>query len=414
MSNAIFPIRTATACALKWEWSTLYLNRGIASTCHRTSTSELTAENFSKFHNKEIVLEDRRLMLQGQWPESNCSYCRKIEQAGGVSDRLTQIDIPGLVPPELMQDPTAIVVSPTILEVYFSNTCNLGCLYCNEGLSSVIEFENRKFGDFKNFGVNLIQLPNNYKNLLPEFWKWFPIGFKTLKRLHVMGGEPFYQKEFDKLLEFIDQHPNADCVLSVTTNLMVAENKLGFYLEKFKKLLVDKKVRRIDITCSIDCWGADQEYVRWGLDLEQWNQNFSRLLELRWITLNINQTISVLTIKTMPQLLEKLSQWRTKREIGHWFSGVAPGPRYLQADILGNSVFDEDIQKILLLLPQLTDRDKQAYNYMVGILNQIQKSKRDKTEVQNLLIFLNEKDRRRGTSWKETFPWLEKEFSDVV
>ena len=33
-------------------------------------------------------------------------------------------------PEELLTDPTATEVVPTILEVYFNNTCNMACLYC--------------------------------------------------------------------------------------------------------------------------------------------------------------------------------------------------------------------------------------------------------------------------------------------
>ena len=148
MSKTYFPIRTATSCQLKWNWTALYLNGGFSRTCHRTAETPLTPENFNNFHNTDVVLADRRRMLQGLWPETSCSYCRNIEESGGVSDRLRQIDAPDLSPPELVDDASAIQVSPTILEVFFNNTCNLGCLYCTPVLSSVINAENQKFGSF--------------------------------------------------------------------------------------------------------------------------------------------------------------------------------------------------------------------------------------------------------------------------
>ena len=124
-----FPVKTDTACKLKWAWSTLLLNYGETKSCHRTAVSPLTKENFVNFHNTAVKLQDRRDMLQGRWPESNCKYCREIEATGGISDRIRQWTLPYQVPPELMSDPAAIEVSPTLVEVYFSNTCNLGCLY---------------------------------------------------------------------------------------------------------------------------------------------------------------------------------------------------------------------------------------------------------------------------------------------
>ena len=169
-----FPIRTETSCQLKWNWTSIYLNGGFSRTCHRTAESILTPENFNNFHNTDIVISDRRRMLEGKWPEKSCQYCKKLEEAGGVSDRLRQIDIPNLYPPELDIDPSAVHVTPTILEVFFSNICNLGCLYCTPYASSVINSENKKFGIFEKDGVLLQPYKVETKNLLPSFWEWFP------------------------------------------------------------------------------------------------------------------------------------------------------------------------------------------------------------------------------------------------
>jgi len=400
-----FPIVTSTACKLKWSWSTLYLNSGITASCHRTGLSEITQENFNEFHNTSVKLSDRTSMLEGQWPKENCAYCRKIEEAGGVSDRIRHTSIPEMFPEELETNPTAINIDPVIVEVFFNNFCNLGCLYCNPELSSSIEAEYRKFGNFNEHGVELLSVDTHFKELIPYFWDWFPIGFVKLKRFHVLGGEPFLQKEFDKLLDMIEKYPNPDCELNVITNLMVPKNRIENYLEKFKKLLVGKKIKRIDITCSIDSWGEQQEYVRWGINLKEWEENFKLLLRNKWIYLNINQTISALTIKTMPDLLVKLTEWRKDRPIGHWFSGVTPGPSYLKNEIFDKSEFAAEVEHILSLMPTDSKEDKVAHEYMKGILSNTQYNGE---EIKNLIIFLNEKDRRRNTDWRKTFPWLTK------
>jgi len=402
-----FPINTATACQLKWAWSTLFLNSGITASCHRTAYGEINEENFLNFHNTPLKLDDRNKMLQGQWPETSCGYCKKIEEENGISDRQRHLTIPDLVPPELEQDNTAINISPTIVEVFFNNTCNLGCLYCNPGLSSTIETENRKFGDFI---INDIELTNkftgNYKDLTPHFWNWFPEGFVKLKRFHFLGGEPFYQKELDILLEMIEKYPNPDCEINLVTNLMVSKKRIVEVLNKFKSLLIKRKIKRLDITASIDCWGPQQEYVRWGIDLKIWEDNFKLLLENKWIYLNINQTISTLTIKTMPELLIKLKQWRQDRNIGQWFSGVTPGPSYLKGEIFGDKEFKHDAVEILNLMPRDTDAEKIAVEYMHGIFKQILNTEQNTDEIKKLILFLNEKDRRRNTDWRKVFPWL--------
>lgn len=406
MSKTYFPIRTATSCQLKWNWTALYLNGGFSRTCHRTAETPLTPENFNNFHNTELVLSDRTRMLQGLWPEKSCSYCRNIEEAGGVSDRLRQIDIPNLSSPELVDNPSAIVVSPTVLEVFFNNTCNLGCLYCMPALSSVINAENQKFGSFDQNGISLSPVDIHYKDLSPYFWDWFPEGFPKLKRFGVLGGEPFYQKEFEKLLDMIEQYPNPNCELNIITNLMVSPDRLAMFVERFKKLVLTKKIKRLDITCSIDCWGPQQEYVRWGLKIEQWKQNFEWLITHKWLYISINQTITALTIKTMPELLIKLKEWNTIRPVHHHFSGPTPGPSYFDASVLGGKQFKQDFDQILSLMPHNTDEDKITYDYMSGIANRIVNSEVNPREVSKLLTYLDEKDRRRGTNWQTLFPWL--------
>ncbi len=413
MSSKYFPIKTSTACPLKWNWSTLYLNTGVTRSCHRTSESELTAENFNSFHNTDIKIADRTSMLAGEWPVESCGYCREIEQRGEVSDRMRHLTLPRVDAPELAINSSATVVTPTILEVFFNNTCNLGCLYCSSRVSSFISAEDAKFGRFDSRGVVLEPFNDQYKNLIPHFWNWFSTGFQTLSRLNVLGGEPFYQKDFDRLLDEIEKNPNPQCELSIVTNLMVSNKKIRQYVDRFKTLLTTKKLKRVDITCSIDCWGPQQEYVRWGLRLDQWEENFKFLLEHKWLYLNINQTISVLTIKTMPAMLEKLKEWKSQRQVGHWFCGIAPGPSYMRAEILGNREFSEDIKKIINSMDNHTAEDLVAIDYMKGILSEIEVSEPNYQEIIKLIVYLDEKDRRRGTNWETVFPWL-KEYRKYV
>jgi pyruvate-formate lyase-activating enzyme len=404
--DKFFPIKTKTACQLKWAWSTIFLNTGTTGSCHRTAYSEIDKKNFMNFHNTPLKIKDREKMLQGEWPDKSCKYCKKIEDVGGQSDRIRMLAIPNLSPPELEKDPTLLKVDPTLVEVYLSNACQMSCLYCNPNLSSGIEAENRKHGPFMKSGVQLKNNKNNFKDLLPVFWTWFETGFQKVKRFHVLGGEPFFQKEFVKMLDMIEKYPNPDCELNIVTNLMTSHERLKYFIDRFNILLKKRFVKRIDITCSIDCWGTQQEYVRYGINLEHWEKNFNYLIDKKWITLHINQTISVLTIKTMPDLLKKLKTWREKRPVGHFFSGVHPDPEYLKGEIIGENFFKDDTKKILELLPNDTKQNKAAKEYMSGILNQINSAKTNKKEIENLIIYLNEKDRRRGTDWKKNFPWL--------
>jgi hypothetical protein len=61
MEQRYFPIKTATACQLKWNWSTLFLTTGTTSSCHRTfggsidpEVIKLVKDNIKRLRNLEI------------------------------------------------------------------------------------------------------------------------------------------------------------------------------------------------------------------------------------------------------------------------------------------------------------------------------------------------------------------------
>jgi hypothetical protein len=411
-----FPIKTDTACQLKWNWSTLYLYVGNTASCHRTGWGKITPDTFDTFHNTEKKIQERKQMLQGQWPTDSCSYCRNIEAAGGFSDRQLHLGIPDQSPVELETDPTATVVTPTILEVFFNQTCNMSCLYCTPRLSSKINQENRKFGNFVSNGVELlsVDIDPNYSEMLTKFWNWMEQNSNKLKRFNVLGGEPFYQVEFDACLDYFERTHHPDLELGIVTNLMLSDEKLQYNLDRLKNLLIQRRLKRIDLTCSIDCLGPEQEFVRYGMNLNTWMRNFDTVLKQKWLTVNINQTISLLTIKTMPELLKKLAQWRTHRTVGHYFSVVTPRPSFLAPTILNGCIFDKDFETIVNLMPTDTERDCTAREYMQGIAREVAQSRANTDEIIKLKTYLNEMDRRRNTSWQQVFPWLAEEIEHVV
>jgi organic radical activating enzyme len=412
-----FPIKTATACQLKWTWSTIRLYDGGTSSCHRVDHDFINAETFSSFHNTPKKLADRKLMLNGQWPLGGCEYCKNIEDVGGASDRIFHLSIPNLVPPELDENISSLEVTPRIVEVYFDNVCNMSCLYCWDGFSSKIQQENSYFGRFEKQGVvidNRARQVSDQANLTQKFWEWFLDHHKEISRLHVLGGEPFFQAQFDKCLEFLDQHPCPNLEFNVISNLKVSENKLSKILTKIKFLLDNKKIKRFDLTASIDCFGPQQEYVRWGMNVEQWKKNFDTVVNCKWIYLNVNQTLSGLTIKTIPELLDFVNEKRSHREIGHYFSTTVMTHEFLHPGIFGSRFFADDFAAIIKRMPDNTWQQNEAKKNMQGIIKQIDSCDRDQEKINQLSIFLAEMDRRRGTNWKTIFPWISKEINCVV
>lgn len=411
-----FPVKGDTACLLKWAWSTVYLGQGTSSSCHRTDQAPIPLNNFASFHNLPNKVRAREMMRRGEWPQEGCQYCQKIEEAGGVSDRLYQLQAghdQDRTPEELFEDPETNEVVPTILEVYFNNVCNMACLYCGGHFSTKWEEETKRFGDFKHGSVhisNWSQKNENYEQQLADFWQYLhdKDRYKKIRYYQILGGEPFFQKEFDLSIDFWESHPNPELTFNIITNLKVPTKKFRAYIDRFEQMVENGALKRLQITGSIDSWGPQEEYVRWGLDLQEWEDNFTYLLEKPWVVQCVNAAISPLTIKTAPELVRKINEWNQKRPphnpINYSFMTVM-APPHMDPAIFGAGVFEDDMDAIIAEM-----KDSAAKDHMKGIKQQISNSIRRVERIQDLQVYLDEIDRRRGTDWRSLFTWLDCEW----
>jgi len=410
--NRVFPIKTATACQLKWNWSTIFLTTEETASCHRTNHHQFDTDQFD-FHNTPSKLQDRQHMLNGEWPEHGCSYCQDIEHAGGQSDRITNLDFPGIhAPLELENNSTATVVTPRILEVYFDNTCNLKCLYCGPHFSSLWDAENKRHGKFVKGDLiinNKFQKSINIEKNKQKMFEWLILNRQHLTNFNILGGEPFYQQELEQCLDLFDQHPAPELKLQIFTNLNVKLSKLQTIIQRIKCLIDQDKLREFEITASLDCWGSPQEYVRYPLNLVSWEENFNYLLSQSWINLIVSSTVTPLTVKTLPDLLQKINQWNQQRTVYHYQNSVN-GPSYMFIDIFGD-IFVDDFAQALSLKQTNNPEQIASKNYLLGIAQQSASKGPNIPEITKLFNFLNEMDRRRNTNWQQIFPWLVPEFS---
>lgn len=402
-----FPINTQTSCRLKWSWSTLYLNEGTTASCHRASGSEIP-EQFDKFHNTPVKIHDRGVMLQDKWPGNGCEYCRDIEAAGGSSDRMFQNQIPDIYPVELDTKPTLTSVSPVVLEVFFSNTCNLSCVYCTAKFSSSIQAENKKFGGAILPELNFEYTDNRYKDLVPKFWEWFNQNSKTLHRLQVLGGEPFVQKEVLQLIDYFDANPHPNLEFNLVTNLSLPTSVIEPVLQKLSDLKQNNKLKRIDIQVSVDCWGESQEYIRYGFDSDTFDRNMDVMISMGTFRIGLLSTVTSLSLSTMPALAVKYNEWSSKQKIFWYMHLVLPHDTSIfDPTIFEYSQFESCVDTVYNLLPKESWDDKTTLDSFNGIVSKLKhKCKTDVERQTRLLQFLNENDNRRKLNWKNVFPWL--------
>jgi pyruvate-formate lyase-activating enzyme len=416
----IFPVKSETACLLKWSWSTVNIQRKTTASCHRTAADPLTVDNFKNFHNIPEKVLAREKMKNGQWPGRGCEYCENIERIGHVSDRIMTLQryhSPDKIPPELQIDPAATEVTPIILEVYFNNTCNLSCVYCQPNLSSKINDEIRKFGPIKinQFAQNYFEdNSHEYESMVKQLWEYLTENerYKVIRHFHILGGEPLLQKELEECLTFWEQHPNPSLTINLITNLMLPHDMFVKKMQRIEKLVSSNAIFTVAITASIDCWGKEQQYVRHGIDLDLFEKNFEYLLNKPWVNLSIHSCLTSLTIKTLPLLLEKINCWNSKISTPIDYSydiviGQLWKKNAMHPVAFGPGVFDSDFEKIMQLLPENTHQQKTTKNQMMGIRSLIQHSHKNSEKISDLKLYLTELDKRRGTDWKSVFEWLD-------
>jgi hypothetical protein len=428
----IFPIKTDTACLLKWAWSTIYFNSGTSASCHRTQKYAIDPDNFGNFHNLADKVTARETMLNGQWPMAGCNIaCKSVEDSGGVSYRqfnLTQQTTTLQTPPELINNAQETKVTPTMLEVYFTNTCNMSCVYCGPHFSSQWEAENIKFkkefsvySNEDKFAVTKRQENLHYDSMVANLWKWLADDdhYKVLQRYHILGGEPFLLKELDDSINFWAGHPNPDLVFSIVSNLNISPKRFQMYIKKFERLVLTNKIWKLELTASLDCWSKEhQEYVRTGLNLDTWLENFEFCINKPWISLSINSAISALTIKHLPALIEKINSWNKQqlRDAGRWKASPIVHSFFPSGHIdnifnFGPTVFAKEFQQVLALMPTDTEIQRGQKLVMQGNAMKLLQSSQNLDNINNLKLYLDELDVRRNTNWRVLFPWLDQNFS---
>lgn len=188
----------------------------------------------------------------------NCSVCVMAEKHSSSSERNWYTSFAQNKPIVLDNITNSYLQN---LDIRWSNTCNLSCVYCNEFASS--QWANLKTQPLER---------QDYKNTIDEILKFINLNQSSLKNISLLGGEPLLQKENESLLDVISDSVE----VYVITNLSVPleNNKI------FNKL-IEKKTVVWDI--SFETLEERFEYVRHG---SSWNLMLKNIQLLKEATKN--------------------------------------------------------------------------------------------------------------------------------
>jgi sulfatase maturation enzyme AslB (radical SAM superfamily) len=402
-----FPPDGKTACLQKWSQVSLYLWENKSSSCHRNQNADIPDDY--DFNNTAPVVEHREKMLRGEWPSDGrgCEHCRDQELAGGMSDRLNYLarsENKRYVPIELYKDPKATRVKPTQLSVHFNNKCNLKCLYCGPNLSSAWVKEVDQYDHRRKSELDPWELDGKYKQRVEKFYAWMEENYSSLKAFDLLGGEPFIQNETWDCVDWMIAHPNLECDVEIYSNMQVKPVLFKRGMDKLRELA--KTVKEVRFVASVDCWGEASEYIRNGMDLETFEENMNYLVnECPEIIPTMNWTVSALSIPYIPELIRKVIEWNKTRVVGVNYNKCID-PIHYDPHIMPKGTYTKYIEEILELNKTMYKHDDISPIYVEGIFNEIENSPAIPDQIQKLKRELDVLDLRRGTNWRNVFPWL--------
>jgi hypothetical protein len=174
-------------------------------------------------------------------------------------------------------------VKPVSWDYRFSNLCNFKCRTCGDMLSSSWETEQRQ--------TNMIDWTNSKNNwMIPEVRKQISqfqdtqieaefaqaVEEHRVEEVYWVGGEPLmYEQHWRYMKQIVDQGDGHRVYARYNTNLSRVEYKsVNLYSDILGHL------RDWQICASLDGTGPTGEYIRTGLDYEQWRRNFAMGLDI--------------------------------------------------------------------------------------------------------------------------------------
>jgi hypothetical protein len=215
---------------------------------------------------------------------------------------------------ESTDDTGYTTMKPVSWDYRFSNLCNFKCRMCGDMLSSSWESEQRQHDM-----INWHDPKNNW--MKPEIKKQIEefqlsqveaefaqaVEEHRVEEVYWVGGEPLmYEQHWRYMKRIVDLGDGPNVYARYNTNL----SRVSYRgTDLYKDIL--SKVRDWQICASLDGTGAIGEYIRTGLDYNQWLENFRRGVE---IATNRRQMRIDFTL-TLPGMFETLNILRLSREL---------------------------------------------------------------------------------------------------
>ena len=239
-------------CSLPFTEIFLGPNGDIKTCCSaNASLGSLHRNTIEEILQSETAKNIRNDLLNNKWPKQ-CWQCKKQEEQKVRSERLSNKQ--EILDQIKTLDKTTFVLKR--LDLRWSNTCNLSCVYCYEYFSS-------KWSDIKGIKINTVS-EQNEESLFNFIEKSIDEGYISNGTI-LLGGEPLLQKQNSRLIDLLTGRG-----FYILTNLSVPikSNKIA------EKLLKEPVV---NWGISFETVGNRFEYVRRGASWNIFKDNIDYL-----------------------------------------------------------------------------------------------------------------------------------------
>ena len=350
-------------------------HRGVAFCCVNPDKQAMKPSEFWYGKDRAKALD----AMSNANPVKGCDQCYADEKNKNTSVRLSYDIYDGIPSKDL----------PTMVDLDFSNFCNLKCIMCNPKRSS----EWAKEKGWPNNGVNSISLDliDDLVSISDE-----------IQQITIQGGEATVTKEYEYYFECLDQKNilgNID--LQVITNATNVNMKFYRLLERFKS---------VRLSVSVDAFGKANDYIRWPSKFERIEKNLIKMRELRnSVKVEIYNSLNMLSMFDYYDFLTWCKKIETLYSAEGKYFGVIPlkvvnpiqwSP--LQAPENLKSKFIKDVRRFLKENDLI--HNSRFKTEMTLLLNTIQKTKSIPRAINLLQSSIEKLDSKRKVKITEFVP----------
>lgn len=378
--------------------------------------------------NSEQYKQLRRDLLSGV-KNPTCEYCWNYEAGGAYSKRQKNLDEKHEMYPDFdiyINDALAndgyLSTPPTDLDLKIGSLCNLKCIMCWPGSSSLHEeeqqlmieqgleipavfkaFDNRmktfniKIEDFNPRNVDVDALVSNLDPSLQQ-----------AIHMSIVGGEPLANKTTTRLLEqCVEKDYAKNMMLQIITNLSVINPQIIALLEAFKWPMLCVSYDHVD--------PEKFHFIRYPADYNVMRGNFDKLWEYEHIEKKLSTTWGIFNMFDFEEIFnnwEEIAHRNSRRFVINF--GLIYYPNYFNLRYLEPEQKKEIAERISTFMKQhsnykiFTD-NPEFVESVISVPEYMGEQLSDHIEVcKERTRVLDMYDKLRGTDYQKLFPHIKR------